>query len=120
MPEENAFLDLIRRVRAGDADSATELVRRYEPTVRRTIRLQLRDQRLRRVLDSMDVCQSVMGSFFIRAALGQYELDNASQLLNLLLAMARHKLADQARKAYVARRDEPLGPGGRAAPSEVP
>lgn len=35
-----------------------------------------------------------MASFFVRAALGQYELDRPEQLLKLLAAMARHKLAD--------------------------
>ena len=32
-------------------------------------------ERLRRLFDSMDISQSVFASFFIRAALGQYELD---------------------------------------------
>ena len=32
----------------------------------------------------MDICQSVMASFFVRAALGQYQLNTPEQLLNLL------------------------------------
>ena len=39
------------------------------------MRIHLRDVRLRRVLDSTDICQSVLASFFVRAALGQYDLD---------------------------------------------
>ncbi len=79
------------------------------PAVRRVIRLKLRDSRMRRVLDSMDVCQGVLGSFFIRAASGQYELDCPAQLVRLLVVMARNKIVSASRTYYVARR-EPSGP----------
>src|SRR5438270_6266312 len=95
MPEADDFQDLIRRVRAGDEAAAAELVRRYEPAIRRAVRIRLADTRLARAFDSMDVCQSVLASFFVRAALGQYELDTPDQLLRLLATMVRHKLADQ-------------------------
>jgi RNA polymerase sigma-70 factor (ECF subfamily) len=98
MPEDTSFVSLIRRVRAGDQDAAAELVRHYEPMVRRVVRLRLVHSRLRRQLDSMDICQSVLGSFFVRVALGQYDLHTPEQLLKLLGVMARNKLADQARK----------------------
>jgi RNA polymerase sigma-70 factor (ECF subfamily) len=105
MSDAESFQALIQRVRAGDQAAAAELVRRYEPAVRRAVRFQIRDNRLRRQLDSMDVCQSVLGSFFVRAASGQYELDRPENLLNLLVRMARNKLATQARKGQVVRRD---------------
>jgi RNA polymerase sigma-70 factor (ECF subfamily) len=107
MDEGNAFLELIKGVRAGNQQAAAELVQRYEPAVRRAVRLQLRDARLRRALDSMDVCQSVLASFFVRAASGQYDLDRPNQLVQLLVIMARNKLASQARHSYVARRERP-------------
>jgi RNA polymerase sigma-70 factor (ECF subfamily) len=53
----------------------------------------------------MDICQSVMASFFVRAALGQFELDTPDQLLRLLATMARNKLANQAHGHRAARRD---------------
>src|SRR5262249_32476068 len=105
MSEATPFADLIRRVRAGDPEAAAELVRAYEPTIRRTVRVRLRDQRLGRLFDSMDVCQSVLASFFVRAALGQYELDTPEQLLGLLTSMARNKLASQARRQRARQRD---------------
>jgi RNA polymerase sigma-70 factor (ECF subfamily) len=125
MEEGNSFLDLIRRVRAGDQEGAAELVRRYTPAVRRMIRVQLRDRRLRRILDSMDVCQSVLASFFIRAAAGQYDLNQPAQLLRLLVVMARNKLASRARHSYVLRREmaspEAAGdPEARPAPGPGP
>jgi RNA polymerase sigma-70 factor (ECF subfamily) len=105
MDDKQDFLSLIRRVRAGDPTAAAELVERYLPAVRRVIRLKLRDSPLRRVLDSMDVCQGVFASFFIRAASGQYDLDRPGQLVRLLVVMARNKLVSESRTYYVARRE---------------
>lgn len=105
MPAETQFQDLIRRVRDRDEAAAAELVKRYERAIRRVVRLNLRDQRLRRVLDSMDICQSVLASFFVRTALGQYEVDSPEQLLNLLAAITRNKLTDKTRKLGAQRCD---------------
>jgi RNA polymerase sigma-70 factor (ECF subfamily) len=105
MPAPASFEDLVRRVRAGDQAAAAEVVRRYEPAIRRVVRFRLADARLGRILDSMDVCQSVFASFFVRAAAGQYDLDNPEQLLGLLVAMARKKLACRARRERAQRRD---------------
>jgi RNA polymerase sigma-70 factor (ECF subfamily) len=103
--ENDDFQALLGRVRAGDADAATELVRRYEPAIRRAARVRLLDTRLNRLLDSMDICQSVMASFFVRAALGQYELETPAQLLKLLATMTRNKLANQVKGHRAVRRD---------------
>jgi len=115
------FQDLIRRVRAGDERAASELVRRYEPAIRRAARVRLVDTRLNRLLDSMDICQSVLASFFVRAALGQYELETPDQLLKLLATMTRNKLANQAKGFRAKRRDfrrmQPDGDAGGAGDS---
>jgi RNA polymerase sigma factor (sigma-70 family) len=100
-----AFRALIARVRAGDEQAAADLVRRYEPAIRRAARVRLLDTRLNRLLDSMDICQSVMASFFVRAALGQFELETPDQLLRLLATMTRNKLAGQVKGHGAARRD---------------
>jgi RNA polymerase sigma-70 factor (ECF subfamily) len=105
MSEGEHFRDLIRRVRAGDDVAAADLVQLYEPAIRRAARVRLVDSRLRRVFDSMDICQSVLASFFVRAALGQYDLDGPENLLKLLVNMTRKKLADHAREQGAARRD---------------
>jgi RNA polymerase sigma-70 factor (ECF subfamily) len=105
MVDAPTFDELIRRVRTGDPDAASELVKSYEPAIRRAVRIRLADARLGSVLDSIDICQSVLGSFFIRAASGQYELNTPAQLLRLLTAMARNKLISQARKQYAQRRN---------------
>jgi RNA polymerase sigma-70 factor (ECF subfamily) len=105
MPEANAFQELISRVRAGDPQAAEQLFRQFEPHVRRAIRIRLVDQRLRRVIDSSDICQSVFGSFFVRVALGQYDLNDPQQAIRLLVDMGRKKLIAQERKERALRRD---------------
>jgi RNA polymerase sigma factor (sigma-70 family) len=105
MTEAPAFEELIRRIRTGDQDAATILVKHYEPAIRRAVRFRLTDARLGTLLESMDICQSVLASFFVRAASGQYELQSPGQLLKLLTAMARNKLTSQARKQNAQRRD---------------
>jgi DNA-directed RNA polymerase specialized sigma24 family protein len=124
MPEGSAFRNLMARVRARDEEAAKELLRLYEPAIRRAIRFRLANPRLRRLFDSMDICQSVFGSFFVRAALGQYELENAQQLLRLLINMSQKKLADQERRQGAARRDyrrvEALGLNEKNLPSKEP
>jgi RNA polymerase sigma-70 factor (ECF subfamily) len=96
--DQDSFVGFLKRVRAGDQQAAAELVRLYEPEIRREVRLRLRDSRLRRDFDSVDICQSVLASFFVRAALGQYELDDPHQLVKLLVTMTRNKLIGKVRK----------------------
>jgi RNA polymerase sigma-70 factor (ECF subfamily) len=102
---EETFRELIDRVRKGDEYAATDLVRRYEPEIRREVRFLLRDPFLRRAFDSMDICQSVMGSFFLRAALGEYDLDRPEDLIRLLISMTRNKVVDATRRQRAQRRD---------------
>ncbi len=105
--EEDAFADLVRRVRAGDDQAATELVRRYEPEIRLEVRvwLRLHHPALRRTFDSMDICQSVLASFFVHAASGAYDLGRPEQLRALLVQMARYKLLKQVKYQQRQRRD---------------
>ena len=114
--EEPTFQELIQRVRRGDGEAAAILVRRYEPAIRRAARFRLGHARLSTVLDSLDICQSVLASFFVRAAAGQYDLNEPEQLLRLLVRMARNKVVDHARKEQAERRSHrqvPLESGAR-------
>jgi RNA polymerase sigma-70 factor (ECF subfamily) len=119
MIDAPAFEELIRRVRAGDPGAAAELVRNYEPAIRRAVRFRLADARLGSLLESMDICQSVLASFFVRVATGQYELETPEQLLRLLTAMARNKLTSQARKQHALRRDSRRVSGGDEAAGKL-
>jgi RNA polymerase sigma-70 factor (ECF subfamily) len=98
MPERSCFLDFFRRVRAGDKDAAGELVHLYGPAIRCEVRLRLTNPAVTRLVDSLDVCQSVLRTFFVRVRAGQYDLDSPADLLRLLVRMARNKAINQARK----------------------
>jgi RNA polymerase sigma factor (sigma-70 family) len=97
MTEDPDFVAFLRRIRAGDDRAATELVRRFEPLIRREVRMRIGDDRLNRAFDSFDVSQSVLACFFSQAAAGDYELYQPDQLARLLLTMARNRLISRTR-----------------------
>lgn len=123
MTQDEPFRELMLRVRAGDEAAAAELIRTYEPVVHRYVRVHLGRGRLRRLFDSADFTQSVLGSFFIGLTLDKYAVDSPRSLVNLLLTMARNKVAMGARRvqpgglpaAGAALPDAHLGPSTRAA-----
>jgi hypothetical protein len=96
IPDASCFQSCIRRIRAGEARAAEEFLRRYESVIRRQVLYVLTDARLGRLFESVDICQTVLASFFFRAALGQDDLDNPESLLKLLLTMTRRKVAQRA------------------------
>ena len=98
MSGEDSFRELIGRVRSGDRAAADELVRLYEPEIRRFIRLQLSGSRLRRTLDSADIFQSVFLNFYVRVMDGQFDLEEPIQFLRLLATMAKNRIIDHGRK----------------------
>ncbi len=102
---ETGFVELIQRVRSGDEQAAAALVRRYEPHIRRVVRVQMTDPALRRTLDSVDICQSVLANFFVRAALGEFDLDRPEQLIRLLSVMARNRIRKHVEIQHAGRRD---------------
>jgi hypothetical protein len=124
MADAESFAHFIRRIRAGDAETAAQLLKEYESAIGQEVRLRLRDSRSRRLFDSMDICQSVLGSFFVRAAAGQHDLDQPEQLLKLLVAMVRNKVAYHARRhqAKIATTDgiRPLSPANGRWPPPIP
>jgi hypothetical protein len=123
------FRAFIARVRAGDQDAARELVERYEKVIRREVRMRLSDRSVLRVIDSMDISQSVLVSFFSRASSGGFEIETPDQLTRLLIGMTRNKLAFQVRRQHARRRDLRMNEstpvedlevaGGAPNPSEV-
>ncbi len=104
-PDATLFDHFIQRIRAGDDRAAEELVRKFEPLIRRAVRVRINSPRLNRVFDSMDICQSVLASFFLRAASGAYDLAEPGQLVRLLVKMASNKLASRSRSELRQRRD---------------
>ncbi len=111
--DHSAFLILIDRLRRGDAAAAEEIVRRYEPLVRREIRLRIVDSRLSRVYDSIDFVQEVLASFLLRVRHSEFELHEERDLVRLLTAMAKNKVVSGSRRILSDKRD-----GKRVDPSE--
>ncbi len=101
---QKSFAELIGRIVEGDPQAAEEIVSRHEQAIRVAVRTRLTDPRLRREFDSMDVCQSVLMSFFLRCSLGQFRLEEPAQLVALLTKMARNKLAMRVRASTRLRR----------------
>ncbi|MCA9065718.1 MAG: sigma-70 family RNA polymerase sigma factor [Planctomycetaceae bacterium] len=102
---ESTFVEFMHRIRAGDDAAATELVNRYESVIRREIRFGIEDAQLSRLFESVDVCQSVLASFFTRMSLGQFDIDCPEKLVGLLIRMARNKLISHYRSERRQRRD---------------
>lgn len=99
------FLDQLRSIRAGEPKAVELFVATYEPFIRRTIRYQLGRAALRSVADSIDVCQSVLGSFLIRMSAGEYELKSERDLQKLLVAIAQNKFLALQRRELAEKRD---------------
>jgi RNA polymerase sigma-70 factor (ECF subfamily) len=113
MPDVPSIPDLMQRVRNGDDSAAAELVRCYEPAIRRVVRFRL-NPRLRRLCDSLDICQAVLGKFFVHAALGQFDLNTPEDLVKLLSTMARNEVLKEQRRQQAARRDQRRDSPGQA------
>jgi RNA polymerase sigma factor (sigma-70 family) len=105
MPDDPSFADLIARVRAGDEQACRTLVQKYGQVIRSVARTRLTHLGLRRLLDSTDVCQSVLAKFFFLTALSRLDLSREGQVKTLLATMARNELANHARRHKAARRD---------------
>lgn len=105
MSVDSDFQGLWRRVRQGDPVAAESLIRQYEAELRIIARVRLKSPALRREMDSMDICQSVLANFYVRASAGQFELRGPEDLMKLLATMVRNKVTDKARRQQTGMRD---------------
>jgi RNA polymerase sigma-70 factor (ECF subfamily) len=105
------FQDLLSRVRAGDNEASAELFETYAPHLKRLVSSWMRVESMRRRADASDIYQSVMASFFVRAALGEYDISGPEQLKALLARIARNKVADLARRPDRTTELPDTGPG---------
>ncbi len=103
MPDSE-FAGWMRRVRGGDPAAVAEFVARYGPQIRRAIRVRGTGGRLQRVLDSEDLCQTVMRRFFEHVGDANAPAEDPASLLNWLLEVARNRLREQHRRDRAAKR----------------
>jgi DNA-directed RNA polymerase specialized sigma24 family protein len=100
--EVQEFFD---RLRSGDQDEVERLLRRLEPSLRRVIRMRLVDDRLRRVVDTSDVFQSLMKDFLSQQRRDGSPREISAGLYAYLAAAVHHKVRTRERKE---RRKVPL------------
>lgn len=98
------FTEHLARLRRGDAQAITEFVAKYEPYLRRSLRLRIRGSSLQSAADSVDICQSILGGFLLRLAAGNYELESENDLHRLLVRIANKKFLMFHRREYAAKR----------------
>ncbi|MEC7564717.1 MAG: sigma-70 family RNA polymerase sigma factor [Planctomycetota bacterium] len=99
------FIQLIDKLQQGDPAAANRLLEVYGPAIRRIARVRLNETMLRRVEESMDVYQSVMANFLMRASSGQFDLETPGQLIALISTMIRNRVVDKVRFYRTQKRD---------------
>ncbi len=91
---DDAFAELMARLRHGDQGAATEVFRRFANRLIGLARTHL-DHRIRQKVDPEDVMQSALKSFFLRHADGQFDLDSWNSLWSMLVVITLRKCGHQ-------------------------
>lgn len=99
------FDGLISRLKAADEDAATQMVSLFETEIRRFIRFRLKSSRMKQLVESVDICQSVFAKFFVDLHREAVCPQSPDQLKALLMTMAKNKLVDKARYHQGGKRD---------------
>jgi RNA polymerase sigma-70 factor, ECF subfamily len=113
-PDENLISDrsLLRRVRGGDNDAATEIYLRYARRLEFLAQKQCSPELAAR-FDPEDVVQSVFRTFFRRAERGDYVVPDGEELWKLLLVIAMNKIRANGAFHRAAKRDVRLTLSGK-------
>jgi RNA polymerase sigma-70 factor, ECF subfamily len=102
---------LLRRLRGGNEDAATQLYLRYANRLRALARTNCSPGLARRV-EIEDIVQSVFGSFFRGASRGDYDVPAGEELWKLFLVIALNKIRAKGAYHHAAKRDVRLTAGG--------
>jgi RNA polymerase sigma factor (sigma-70 family) len=103
--EQIAFRNMMDRVRQGDQDAATVLVKHFGPKIRKAVHKSLFTHCLGREVDAHDISQSVFAHFFLHNVASRSDLDDSDKLARFLVTMARNKVRDYLRMLHAGRRD---------------
>lgn len=95
---------LVRRIRKGNQDAATQLYFRYADRLRNLARAKSSPALARRV-DADDIVQSVFSTFFRGMSQGYYDVPSGSELWKLLLVIALNKVRAKGAHHRAAKRD---------------
>ncbi len=106
MPQEIDFGEWMRRLCAGDELAAAWLLQQFEPEIRRLIRVRLQNSGLRRILDSVDICQEALFAFMQHLDENTLHPQTSAEMMQLLITIAQNKLRDEIRKTRSLRRGQ--------------
>lgn len=110
-PGERTDSSLLRRLREGSEDAATQLYLRYAQRVRDLARFECSPDLSRR-FDEDDIVQSVFSSFFRGVGQGYYSIPAGDELWKLFLVIALNKIRAKGAFHRAAKRDVRLTSGG--------
>jgi RNA polymerase sigma-70 factor (ECF subfamily) len=102
---------LLRRLRGGQEDAATELYLRYASRLRALVRGRC-SSRLAQQVEPDDIVQSVFRRFFRRVVKGDYDVPPGEELWGLLVVIALNKVRSEEVFHRAAKRDVRLRAGG--------
>ena len=123
MPNDPPDDELMEALRRGDESAAEELFARYYPRLVALVRRQM-GWKLREVEDSSDIAQSVLRSFFGRAADAGYVAKAEEGLWPLLVSITLNKIRNRAkswdRMCRQSRRTVPLVEAGLPQVGQLP
>lgn len=97
-------LTLVRRLRDGEGDAASDLYLRYADRLHRLARKQTSAE-LARMVEPEEIVQSVFRTFFRRVNVGVYSVPEGKELWGLFLVIALNKIRHAAVYHRAARRD---------------
>jgi DNA-directed RNA polymerase specialized sigma24 family protein len=114
---EAGFQEFFEILRSGDAEAVERLLSDFDPFLRRAIRLRLCDRRVRRVVDTADILQSLLKDYLSREGT---DAGAASfrRLRAYLTAAAQYKISAKTRKER--RRTADLGDVAEPVSHELP
>ncbi|MFO0977380.1 MAG: sigma-70 family RNA polymerase sigma factor [Planctomycetaceae bacterium] len=105
MVRRSEFEEALQKLREGVPEAVADFVQQYQPFIRRAVRRGLTRSGLRSFVDSSDICQSVLASFLVRMAAGEYEFRDQKAVENLLITIARRRLGMLVRRETSQGRD---------------
>jgi len=103
-PNELSDRSLVRRLRAGSNDAATQLYLRYARRLQDLAQAKCGADLAPRV-DAEDIVQSVFRTFFRRVARGDYDVPDGEELWSLLLVIGLNKIRSVGAYHRAVRRD---------------
>src|SRR5262249_26818482 len=106
-PPTETDRSLLRRLRNGNENAATQLYLRYSDRLLRLARTRCSSD-LALCLEADDIVQSVFASFFRGVSKGYYDVPPGEELWNLLLVIALNKIRAKGNFHRAAKRDTRL------------